>query len=301
MPAQAYPFEYKGRLYGLPFLVDAKAFFYNKTMFADMNLEVPKTWDELIALCETLQANGVTPIAYGNVAKWASSHYIGTLNQKLVPQEVRMKDYDPESGEFTDPGYVEALQRYQQLSQYFSKFSNAIQHAMARQNFVNGKAGMMYLETIEIEDIASTAPADFDYGMFTFPAIPEGKGDQAFVTGAPEGFVISASTKYPEEAVKFLKYITGPEVGRKQAKAIRQLNGSKGVIDENSDDKKLLEAYTVLVEAEGLAYWLDTDVHAKLVNVYLDEAQRLVNNETTPEEFMELVRKTAQEVQKEFQ
>ena len=40
--------------------------FYNKEMFAANGItEVPRTWDELAAACETLKANGVTPIVSG--------------------------------------------------------------------------------------------------------------------------------------------------------------------------------------------------------------------------------------------
>ena len=34
---------------------------YNKEIFAEHGIEVPTTWDELIAACETLKAAGVTP------------------------------------------------------------------------------------------------------------------------------------------------------------------------------------------------------------------------------------------------
>ncbi len=300
MEAQVYPFTYKDKLYGLPFRTVAKAFYYNKKMFKEYNVEVPKTWDEFIEVCETFKQKDITPIAYGNIAKWPSAHYIGMLFQKMVDHDVRLKDYNPESGEFTDQGYVEALKRYQQLIPYFNDNPNAMPHDMIRQNFANGKAAMAYLETIEIPYLENDAPQDFEYGMFSFPAIPEGKGNQLFVTGAPEGFVISANTKHPEEAVAFFRYITGPEVGKQQAKAIRWLNGCKGNIDESSPDKKLLDAYNMLVNAEGLAYWLDTDVHAKLVSDFGTLTQSLTSHEITPEEYMEKIRKTAQEVKKEF-
>ena len=41
------------------------AVYYNKTVFAKYNLQPPKTWDEFLAVCDTLKKNGVTPIAIG--------------------------------------------------------------------------------------------------------------------------------------------------------------------------------------------------------------------------------------------
>ena len=41
------------------------AFFYNKQMFSDAGVTTtPKTWDELLALCDNLKAKGMTPVAY---------------------------------------------------------------------------------------------------------------------------------------------------------------------------------------------------------------------------------------------
>ena len=42
------------------------------------------------------------PIAEGNQDKWPSAHYIGALNEQLVDDETRAKDYNPKTWiEFT--------------------------------------------------------------------------------------------------------------------------------------------------------------------------------------------------------
>lgn len=53
---------YEDRVSVLPYSVMGAAVIYNKTIFADHGLEVPTTWDELIAVCEALRGAGVTPI-----------------------------------------------------------------------------------------------------------------------------------------------------------------------------------------------------------------------------------------------
>ena len=40
---------------------------YNKEIFDQQGLEVPTTWDELIAVCEALEGAGITPF-YGTFA-----------------------------------------------------------------------------------------------------------------------------------------------------------------------------------------------------------------------------------------
>ena len=55
--------------------------------------KVPKTFDELLAVCATLNDAGVVPISFGNQFPWAASHYIGEIIAKLVPGDVRTADY----------------------------------------------------------------------------------------------------------------------------------------------------------------------------------------------------------------
>src|SRR6478736_5564240 len=50
-----------GRTSALPYSVMAASVIYNKQIFAEQGIEVPQTWDELIAACEKLKAAGVTP------------------------------------------------------------------------------------------------------------------------------------------------------------------------------------------------------------------------------------------------
>ncbi|HZF04799.1 MAG TPA: extracellular solute-binding protein [Patescibacteria group bacterium] len=57
--------QYKGTLYGLPILSSARAFFYNKDLFAKAGLAAPpKTWDELVQAAKKVQALGGGAIGY---------------------------------------------------------------------------------------------------------------------------------------------------------------------------------------------------------------------------------------------
>ncbi|TMQ28466.1 MAG: extracellular solute-binding protein [Candidatus Rokuibacteriota bacterium] len=56
---------YRGTLYGVPILSSARAFFYNKALFARAGIEAPpKTWDEFVQDARQLQALGGGIIGY---------------------------------------------------------------------------------------------------------------------------------------------------------------------------------------------------------------------------------------------
>jgi multiple sugar transport system substrate-binding protein len=57
--------EYQGKLYGLPILSSARAFFYNRALLARAGLAgPPRTWDELVQAARKIQALGGGTIGY---------------------------------------------------------------------------------------------------------------------------------------------------------------------------------------------------------------------------------------------
>lgn len=61
---------YEGKYYGAPLGVNAYVVTYNRNIFKENNIEVPKTLDELYAVCDTLKAAGITPFAAGYQDSW---------------------------------------------------------------------------------------------------------------------------------------------------------------------------------------------------------------------------------------
>jgi len=61
-----------GKMYTMPMSKSTEVFYYNKTFFEQHNLSVPKTWDELEALCATIKAidPDSIPLGYDSEANW---------------------------------------------------------------------------------------------------------------------------------------------------------------------------------------------------------------------------------------
>lgn len=294
MEAQMVNYTKDAVTYGIPFRLDCKLFFYNTQMFKDNGLEIPETWDQFINVLDTLKSAGITPISYGNQDLWPSAHYIGTLNQMLVSNQVREVDYEPTTGAFTDDGYEDALKYYAELMPYCNDAVNGTSADMARTNFAIENAAIYYAELIEIPYITELNP-ELEYGMFNFPTI-EGPGDASILTGAPEGFVISSKTKYPEECVAFLKWFLGAEVGKEQAQKIGWFNASLGVT-EGVADEKLIDGYDVIANASSMGPWFDNVLYSTVCDEYLTATSDVTNGDLTPADAMAKIRKVAAEAQ----
>lgn len=278
-----------GMMYGIPFRLDAKIWFYNKDVFAECGIEeLPETWDEFLATCEAIKGKGYTPIAYGNVDKWPASLLIGALNLLTVSGEVRDKDYAPATAEFTDPGYVEAMDYYQQLVPYFTEGAQGTAWDIARNSFSQGKAAMFYPEVVEIPYILAENP-DINMGMFSFPLI-ESNGDATILPGSPEGFLVSSKTQYPDECMEFLKWFLGPEVGAQMAKEVNWFNASKEAVN-GIEDPMLKDAYNVIAQAQSMSPWFDNVLYSTVKEEYYTQLSDLTNGDVTPQEAMEKIQK----------
>jgi raffinose/stachyose/melibiose transport system substrate-binding protein len=296
------PYKVDGKVYGIPMRINAKFMVYNKDIFSQQGLNVPTTWDEFLAVSESLKAAGITPISFGNEFPWASAHYVGDLNAKLVNGDVLKADYlltaEPDAL-FTDPGYVEALKRFKQLGDmgYFNDGANGISHSNARSAFIAGNAAMFYCE---LEEFVTIDKEFKNFGFFEFPSGTGGQGDQDLLTGAPDGFMVYGKTQHPAEAIEFLKFLTSPEMGYEYVKRLGIPSSAVGAVKTDNALPIVVEGVDAINNASGMALWMDTDMNIKIVEVYLPGMQALLTGSKTPEQVMQEVHDIAVTVQAEL-
>jgi raffinose/stachyose/melibiose transport system substrate-binding protein len=283
-------FTFDDVTYGVPFTIDGKAFFYNKDIFKENNLEVPETYDEFIDVLDQLKAAGYeNPLVEGLTNAWAISHYMGTIFQRIVDPAVTAVDYNQATGEFTDAGYVKGLEVFKQLTDYMGDVSTAIDHEAARNMFGNGEAPIVYMQFAEIKMVEDIGKVDF--GFFNFPAFANGLGDPGALTGAPEGWMLSKNA--PPEAVDFLKFLTSEETAFEFTKTDGQLNAIKGAVTEENTSPARMEAYQIVLDATAPTPWFDNAVNINIADIFMRGGQSLATEQMTPEEVMEEVRNEA--------
>lgn len=292
-PSQLTPFEIDGGQYALPVDMQAKLFFYNKDVFEKLGLEAPTTWDEFLTVLDTIKKSGTTPIEFGAKEQWTIAHYIGTLNQRVLPQKVFDADQDPAKGTFQNAGYTTALERFAQLTKYMNPDMTAIGHEAARNAWIAGDAPIMYLQGSEVNYFQDV---DFPYGTFNFPSVAGGDGDPKQLTGAPEGFAVSAKTKHPKEALRFLDFMLSKANGTAFTEKTGELSAVKGAVADSTAPEILKSIADQIVSASSMTPWLDNAYDPQIVSSYLSQTQMLLGGQQTPEGVMDEVRATAKRV-----
>ena len=99
---------YDGKMLAIPFSgLTGCDIFYNKTIFAQLGIEVPTTIDELEAVCEKLKENGIIPFSLANASKWTGSMYYMYLVARHSGNAEFDAAYTQENGgSFTSPAFI---------------------------------------------------------------------------------------------------------------------------------------------------------------------------------------------------
>lgn len=289
-----------GKTYAIPYRSGIMYMMYNKEVFEKNKYEIPETWDDFMALCETIKKNtDVTPIAFGNSAPWYASWWIGMLNAMMVPADVINTDYDPSSGEFTDENYVKAVQALLDLNDkgYFGDHVNSKDYYQVREEFCAGKAAMMLDATPQFTQFDDGMGAE-NWGFFKIPAMEGAAGDAGTVGGGGEAWMVSASCKHPDEAIAFLKFMTSKEMSDKQTSEAGLPNALTGGITEDNSTAALADAYKQAEGYTNIADWLDCAVEATIADQYMTSLQEGLDGKSA-KDVMADVQKTAASVKDE--
>ena len=212
-------FKKDGKLYGLPRNTDIAVFYYNQKMFEDNGWEVPATYEDMLALADTINAAGYVPVAMDGGDGWPVAIYLTDLLVKVAgTTEARNVVTNAlANGDFTDPAMVKATELLVQSAEagLFQTGFDSQDYGTAMNLFTNGQAAMFYMGSWEgsmalNEDIPEEIRTNIR--AFTMPVVADGAGkatDIAAWNGG--GYAVSASSEVKEEAVKFFNYLYQPD------------------------------------------------------------------------------------------
>ncbi|MEV3986198.1 extracellular solute-binding protein [Nonomuraea sp. NPDC049758] len=200
-----------GKTVMVPFAADVtNVLWYNTKILADAGVQPPKTFEELLTACDTLNAKGVTPIASGNKDLWAAGNWLSHLVSRVVGEQ-SYQDVLSGKAPMTDPAWERALGYVAQLHDHkcVNSSANAANDNEGAQLFFQGKAAMHPIGAWLVSWALDEAPKlDFDY--VNLPAMTGGAGDQDSVIGVVTGYVINARSRKVKESAEFLALLNSP-------------------------------------------------------------------------------------------
>lgn len=188
---------------------------YNKKVFADNGLQVPKTWAEFASNNDKLKAAGIAPIGatYGADSTWTSQLFVlaDYYNVQAAVPDFAEK-YTANQAHYSDtPAALAGFKRLQEGFDkgWYQKDFGAATYANGLAMLAAGEVAQYPMLTFALSEIAKASAADAqNIGFFGQPG---DSGTAGATIWMPAATYIAKTTAHPEEAKAFLAFIASVE------------------------------------------------------------------------------------------
>lgn len=223
--------------------------YYNKEIFDQFGLEPPTTWDEFIGICDTLLANGITPMSLAGQNPFISIYWFDYLNLRLNGPEFH-RDLISGRVSFHDQRVADVWELWKTLLDrgYFVERPGSTSEMNSMTALIRGdadspltweKAVMALAPHFSLADLPPLFANELDF--FQFPQI-----DETVATGEVSivfGYVVPVGALNRLEASAFVGYMGSAEAQELQLKQIGEDDSNIGYVPVHRDiDRELLSA-----------------------------------------------------------
>ncbi|MFA1538698.1 ABC transporter substrate-binding protein [Actinomadura monticuli] len=259
--------------FGIPNYAEYLQVYYNKDLFEKNDVEIPKTYDELVAAMDEFVAKGVTPLTNAG-AEYIAHQFVYQLALDKADQNW-VSAFQRYTGkvDFHDAAWTAGAATFADWVKkgYIAKNTVSLKAEDAGVAFMSGKYPMMFSGSWWFGRVAAEAKFDWETAVWPGAKMTLGSGGNLWVV--PKG------SENKQLAYDFID-IT-------MKKKAQNLLGNAGGIPvaaapsaiTEPKAKKLIDDFDGLARSGGLAYYPDWPV-AGFYDVWVSQVQKLMNGES---------------------
>jgi raffinose/stachyose/melibiose transport system substrate-binding protein len=220
----------EGETNGVPFAANADGIIYNVDLFDELELIVPTTWGELIAVAEKIKAAGLVPFYHTWKEAWTTLPPFNPLAQNVVPEDFWA---GREAGETSfAEAFPPVAERLLSLKGYGPADPFRFDYNTGNRAMADGEA-VMYLQGIwAIPSIRAINP-DINLAVFPFPTTNDPERNR-LVSGVDVLLTMPREkTDVEEEALTFIRWLTQPGPAKQYAEEQAHFSAVEGVVQDD--------------------------------------------------------------------
>jgi raffinose/stachyose/melibiose transport system substrate-binding protein len=274
-------FSYDGKVYLFSSGLAGIGAIYNKSVFTAAGVQIPKTWSELITVCQKLKAAGKVPIALGAQTPWVTQLITYALVASHVYRET--PDFDDQmlagKATFLDSGWKESMTLYMSLRDqgFFNDNPNGTTLEQSTSMVATGQAAMAVQVTPLLPAFRDAASNKADIDMFPFPTADT--ADQVYMWGgANVGVGVHAKSKNKDAALKFIEFLGQQDNLNKWCDAVAAIPLKR---DATTKLDPALESFVPLLDAGRVAPVGQRWPNAEVQPTHFSVIQELLAKKTT--------------------
>lgn len=283
-----------GKVSIIPYNLITTGFYYDKKLWRDNGWVVPKTWDEFLALCETIKTTSdVAPITVEPGVDFYNDIWNYQIMERLKGPGVILAAVEDKTGEsWEDPAFKKAIEMVRELFEkgYTIEGAEGFIWPAGQLALASGEAAMELCGTWIPNELRNQTSEDFEWGAFPFPSIAGGVGKITDMESYLIGWVSFNDTKVGPEIVDFLKFCTTPDnqqIFVEESWSMSTILGTgipsawKGLGQAVLDAKVLFRPHDGIVEAYPEYFR----------NIYCKNHDLAFLGKITPDEYVKLMKK----------
>jgi raffinose/stachyose/melibiose transport system substrate-binding protein len=277
---------YDSTTYGVPDQVEEIVVYYNRNLFERLEVEEPKSVEELRAIAEELKSRGIIPFAFGDQEQYPAGHLFSIGASNLLGRE-GLDNILYGEGRWDTPEVVRAIEllfRDFVQSGYYPEGVNTLTSDGANALFYSGQAAMNPTGTWLVPEIVQ-AVQNFEVGFFAFPSI-EGSSISP-PAGLGSGLFVAKEANNPEGAITFLDYLQQEETARLIVEKLNTIPAhpvkTEG-LDVPELFKEVLDDFSASPQAKSFGYNIDVLAPQNFNAVMLSGFQKVIEGSRSSEE-----------------
>lgn len=221
-----------GKIYGSPAVSQTVFMYYNKAIYKELGLSIPKNWTQLIANFDAMKKAGYIPLANGAKDGWTLETMLGGMGPAFYGATDFFTAVVEGKKNFQDPAFIKMIEKMKSLTAYMPDMFMGVSYEDMRANFFNEVAGHLVGGSYEAAYFNAQNP-DLDYDVFAIPGEDASKPGPVSVY-ADMNFAMNAASQKKNAAVKFLKFLSSKDFGNSMIRELKMISSVPGV-DASSD------------------------------------------------------------------
>jgi raffinose/stachyose/melibiose transport system substrate-binding protein len=276
----------QGELWGMSAETEIVGFYYNRKIFEENGVEIPKTFAEFEQLMATLREAGVEPLLFGTLDKWQAIHLFGEV-QGTYTERGYLDNLVYRTGDasFEEPSMVKAAEKLVEWknNNFFLQGHEGINGDDATPLFTSG-AGAMLMQGSWAAGLVAEGLGE-DAGFFLMPPHEEG-GTVLHVGGVGIPHSITTNAQDPDLAAELIDHLVSEESFELLLDAGFLPAGEIPAdrIEDGTVSGELYAAWNTALENDAIGHYLDWAT-PDFYDVLTGALQRLLAGEIEAEPF----------------
>ncbi len=251
-----------GKQYFVPLYFYPWAIHYRKSLFEEKGYTIPTDWAGLLALCEKMKADGITPFAAANDGGWPQMGMFDMINLRTNGYDFHVSLMGGKES-WTDPKVAKVFENWSTITGYYQPDANGRTWQDAATALGKKEVGMYLLGTFvtsnfdPAKDPEAQAIID-DIDFFAFPAIDPAHGQDA-VEAPIDGFMMAKSPKNEAGAKALLAGLGGADAINAYLKVDPSVVAANAKADTGGYNALQKKSAELVGAAKYIAQFLDRD------------------------------------------